>query len=69
MTCLIDFTTPPSLINMMNAGAGGEAIIEVVDVDRPEEIIALMEHTVSYYGRIDTLINNAGLTVIKSPVT
>ncbi|MGX9135203.1 SDR family NAD(P)-dependent oxidoreductase [Rummeliibacillus sp. JY-2-4R] len=45
---------------------GNNAIFVQTDVRRPEQIIKLMKKAVEYYGKIDVLINNAG---IFSPVT
>ncbi|PFF88520.1 3-ketoacyl-ACP reductase [Bacillus cereus] len=47
--------------------AGKECIIQLVDVGSPEDIVSLMSHTIEKYGRIDILINNAGITRWKSP--
>ncbi|WIG57846.1 MAG: Oxidoreductase, short-chain dehydrogenase/reductase family [Ktedonobacterales bacterium] len=41
--------------------AGGKAQIAQADVARPEEIQRLVEQTVRAYGRLDVMINNAGL--------
>ncbi|WP_246999757.1 SDR family NAD(P)-dependent oxidoreductase [Halosolutus gelatinilyticus] len=40
---------------------GGEAVFVRADMRDPAEIRALVEHTVDEYGRIDTLVNNAGV--------
>ncbi|MCK9910697.1 SDR family oxidoreductase, partial [Microbacteriaceae bacterium K1510] len=47
--------------------AGGEAFFQLADVSRPEQIEALMSKAEELYGRIDVLINNAGLSRWKSP--
>jgi len=47
--------------------AGEECIIRLTDVGNPEDIVSLMNHVVEKYGRIDILINNAGITCWKSP--
>ncbi|WP_336773639.1 SDR family NAD(P)-dependent oxidoreductase [Paenibacillus sp. MMO-58] len=47
--------------------AGGHAIGFTVDVSRPEEIEAAFAAIDEQYGRIDVLINNAGLGKWKSP--
>ncbi|WP_018256297.1 SDR family NAD(P)-dependent oxidoreductase [Halomicrobium katesii] len=41
--------------------AGGEATFLQADMRDPAEIQALIEHTVEEYGRVDTLVNNAGV--------
>ncbi|MDH6369762.1 NAD(P)-dependent dehydrogenase (short-subunit alcohol dehydrogenase family) [Paenibacillus sp. PastF-3] len=40
---------------------GGEAIFVQTDVSKYEEVEALVEKTVSTYGRIDVMFNNAGI--------
>lgn len=46
--------------------AGGQAMSVPVDVASPETTRAMAEITLTHYGRIDVLVNNAGLyTVIK----
>lgn len=42
-------------------GEGGEAMFVRADMRDPAEIQALVEHAVDEYGRIDTLVNNAGV--------
>ncbi len=44
------------------AGAGGKASAHVVDVSSRESIEALIGATVAAHGRIDVLVNNAGIT-------
>lgn len=46
---------------------GGKATFIQTDVSRPEEIKNLMKRTVDLFGRIDILINNAGISDKKSP--
>ncbi|ATF13314.1 SDR family oxidoreductase [Brevibacillus sp. HB1.2] len=41
--------------------AGGRAITSVVDVTKSEDTEKLIEKTVQVYGRVDILINNAGI--------
>jgi 3-oxoacyl-[acyl-carrier protein] reductase len=43
--------------------AGGEAIGFAVDVTKPDTIAAAVNGTMNKYGRIDTLINNAGIVM------
>jgi 3-oxoacyl-[acyl-carrier protein] reductase len=47
-------------------GKGGKAIAVTTDVRSSEQIANLMEKTVEKYGRVDTLINNAGGTFFSS---
>jgi NAD(P)-dependent dehydrogenase (short-subunit alcohol dehydrogenase family) len=42
-------------------GNGGEAMAVAVDVTSPEKTCAMAEAAVSAYGRIDVLVNNAGM--------
>lgn len=41
--------------------AGGSAQFLSCDVSREDQIVAMVEHTVSIYGTVDILINNAGI--------
>lgn len=45
--------------------AGGEATYRVTDVTRPEDLTALVDHAVDTYGRVDVLVNNAGLMLFS----
>lgn len=42
--------------------AGGEAIAVGADVSNPEDVDNLVKTTLDTYGRIDVLVNNAGIT-------
>jgi 3-oxoacyl-[acyl-carrier protein] reductase len=42
--------------------AGGEAMAVGADVSQPEDVDKLMETTLAQWGRIDVLVNNAGIT-------
>jgi 3-oxoacyl-[acyl-carrier protein] reductase len=42
--------------------AGGEAIAVGADVSKPEDVENLVKTTLDTYGRIDVLVNNAGIT-------
>jgi NAD(P)-dependent dehydrogenase (short-subunit alcohol dehydrogenase family) len=46
--------------------AGGEASFIQTDVSQEWSVKAMVEETILAYGRIDTLVNNAGITVFKS---
>ena len=46
---------------------GGEAIFVKTDVRKEDDILNLVEKTVSTYGTIHILINNAGVSRWKSP--
>lgn len=47
---------------------GGEALFVHTDVRLESDIIRLMETAFQAYGRIDILINNAGIAIFKSPL-
>jgi len=44
--------------------AGGKAEVVVTDVTQKESVDALIQAAIDHYGRIDVLINNAGLMSI-----
>ncbi len=50
------------------ATAGGKAIAHPTDVTRKEDLSALVAKAVEVFGRIDVMINNAGLMAI-SPIS
>lgn len=43
--------------------AGGEALVVTVDVRSADSVDELVKKTVSHYGRLDLLVNNAGITM------
>ncbi|WP_448646552.1 SDR family oxidoreductase [Pseudomonas mohnii] len=45
-------------------GAGGHATAHVTDVTRRGDMVALVQHAVATFGRVDVMINNAGLMAI-----
>ena len=47
-------------------GKGGEALALPADLTKEPEIIALFEKTMQTYGRLDVLINNAGIATHKN---
>jgi len=42
-------------------GAGGRGLAVEADVSRPEEVKALIRRTVEAFGRLDVMVNNAGV--------
>ena len=47
---------------LMDAAAGLEGVLPVVcDVSRPDQVAAMVEEVLSQFGRIDALVNNAGV--------
>lgn len=45
------------------AGQGGRAIAITTDVSQPDQIEALVQGTIAEFGKIDVLVNNAGVAV------
>ncbi|SRX96121.1 short-chain dehydrogenase/reductase SDR [Streptosporangium roseum DSM] [Mycobacterium shimoidei] len=41
--------------------AGGTALVAPADVTKADQVAAAVEHAVSEFGRLDTVVNNAGL--------
>jgi NAD(P)-dependent dehydrogenase (short-subunit alcohol dehydrogenase family) len=48
------------------AGLPGRALPIVADVTRDDDVARLVERTVAEFGRLDALVNNAGLSVRKA---
>jgi 3-oxoacyl-[acyl-carrier protein] reductase len=46
--------------------AGGEAVAVRADVSKPQDVRHLVRETVDRFGRVDVLVNNAGIMVAKS---
>jgi NAD(P)-dependent dehydrogenase (short-subunit alcohol dehydrogenase family) len=46
--------------------AGGEAIFVHCDVSQDDQVVAMIDKTMQVFGRIDVLVNNAGVGVYKS---
>jgi len=47
--------------------AGGHAVAVQADMRKPEDIVALVAATIQHFGRLDILINNAGISRWTSP--
>jgi 3-oxoacyl-[acyl-carrier protein] reductase len=45
---------------------GGDAIAVQADVSKPEDVKSLFDQSIAHYGRIDVLINNAGIMITKT---
>jgi NAD(P)-dependent dehydrogenase (short-subunit alcohol dehydrogenase family) len=48
--------------------ASGEALSIRTDVTRPEDVAAMVEHTLESFGRLDILVNNAGINGRNAPL-
>jgi 3-oxoacyl-[acyl-carrier protein] reductase len=46
-------------------GAGGDAIALQADVSQPGQVKSLFDAAIAHYGRIDVLVNNAGIMINK----
>lgn len=44
---------------------GGEAIAVQADVSKPEQVKSLFDQAITAFGRIDVLVNNAGIMITK----
>jgi len=51
----------------MSQAGPGEAVFFLVNLERPEEIRALIQETFKSQGRIDHLVNNAGICPLSAP--
>ena len=51
----------------MNARSRGKCIFREVDVSKPDEVKELVEFTAKEFGRINTLVNNAGYFPLQRP--
>jgi len=45
---------------------GGDAIAVQADVSKPEDVKSLFDQSIAHYGKIDVLINNAGIMITKT---
>jgi 3-oxoacyl-[acyl-carrier protein] reductase len=41
---------------------GAEAVEAVADITKPEEVGAMVDHAIDEFGKLDVLVNNAGIT-------
>lgn len=60
-----DETAGRETVNLILA-EGGEAFFQKVDVTKPEEVEAMAKETITRFGKIHFLVNNAGITKDKS---
>lgn len=52
------------VVNFINSN-GGDAVAIKADVRKPAEVDTLFEKAIAHFGRIDVLINNAGVMITK----
>jgi len=41
--------------------SGGEATYKKIDVTKPEDLVVFVHHAVTFYGKLDVFVNNAGI--------
>jgi len=58
---------PADTVKQIEA-AGGKALAVAADVSKPDQVANLIQQTVSAYGRVDIMVNNAGIEH-KHPIT
>jgi NAD(P)-dependent dehydrogenase (short-subunit alcohol dehydrogenase family) len=57
----------PDTASLINQN-GGDAVFFQTDVVRTDSVEALIKATVSTYGRLDVMVNNAGINIIKRAI-
>ena len=68
---VIDYVGAPDAPNQtvqMIESAGGKCLAVEADVSKPDEVTNLMQQAVAKFGRVDVLVNNAGVER-KHPIT
>ncbi len=53
------------VVNQIKA-AGGDAIALQADVSKSDEVKRMFDEAIAHYGRIDVLVNNAGIMITKT---
>ena len=49
--------------------AGGEAVEAVADITKPDEVDAIVKRAIDTFGKLDVLVNNAGITGRDAPLS
>ena len=57
----IDEESSVAAVKRLREG-GAEAVEAVVDITKPEEVGAMVERAIEAFGKLDVLVNNAGIT-------
>ena len=68
---VIDYVGAPDAPNQtvqMIESAGGKCLAVEADVSKPDEVANLMQQAIAKFGRVDVLVNNAGVER-KHPIT
>ncbi len=61
----IDSNSAGETVRFINRQEGGQAVGVKVDVSKADEVQGLVDTALAHYGRLDILINNAGVTLFK----
>ena len=67
MVADLNFEAAERVVKAINA-AGGEAAACKVDVARSDDFAALVKQTVEVFGRVDVMVNNAGMSHANRPM-
>ena len=54
------------VVASLSENGSGKAVAVQADVSDPEQAMRLIEETIEQFGRIDVLVNNAGITIDKT---
>src|SRR5262245_43265596 len=58
----------PELLERARRELGGSVLAQVADVSKPHDVDALVEQAAGEFGRLDVLVNNAGVAGPVGPV-
>ncbi len=62
--CDIDMDGAAETVEKIKAAGKGDAIAQRMDVTNETEVIEAMDSIAGHYGRIDTLVSNAGIQIV-----